>query len=141
MICDQPPKFKSFPHVRFVAWSEATEYDHVSRFDVGIMPLADNEHSRGKCAYKALQYMTCGVPVVASDVGINREWIEKPGAGLAVTEDGWTEALIAVLSDDEMRARMGARGIETIAGGFRQEDAARQYITAFRSLLGRQVES
>ena len=136
VLCDQPPKFANFPHFKFVPWSEEAEYDHVSRFDAGIMPLADNEHSRGKCAYKALQYMTCGVPVVASDVGINREWIEKPGAGLAVKENGWTEALVAVLSSAPMRERMGASGIETIRGGFRQEDAASQYVRAFRSLLG-----
>ena len=136
VLCDKQPKFANFPHVRFVPWSEATEYEHVRNFDVGIMPLADNEHSRGKCAYKALQYMTCGVPVIASDVGINREWIEKPGAGLAVKQDRWAEALIAVLSSAPMRERMGACGIEAVAGGFRQEDAAMQYVRAFRSLLG-----
>ena len=135
VLCDQPPRFANFSHVRFIPWSEATEYEHVSRFDVGIMPLADNEHSRGKCAYKALQYMTCGVPVIASDVGINREWIEKPGAGLAVKNEGWAEALIAVLASGPMRERMGACGIEAIAGGFRQGDVAMQYVRAFRSLL------
>ena len=135
VICDQAPKFASFPHVRFIPWSETTEYEYVANLDVGIMPLADNEHSRGKCAYKALQYMTCGVPVIASDVGINREWIENPCAGLVVKHEGWAEALIAVLSSGPMRERMGTRGIAAIAGGFRQEDVAAQYATAFRSLL------
>lgn len=135
VLCDQPPRFASFSHARFIPWSEATEYEHVGRFDIGIMPLADNEHSRGKCAYKALQYMTCGIPVIASDVGINREWIEKPGAGFAVKSDGWAEALVAVLSSGPMRQRMGACGIQAIGGRFRQEDVAMQYVGAFRSLL------
>jgi hypothetical protein len=136
VICNAPPAFENFRHVRFVPWSEKTEYDEISRFDVGIMPLADNEHSRGKCAYKALQYMRCGVPVVASDVGINREWIGGTGAGIVVKDDGWRDALVSVLSDAAARVRLGSAGVAAIRGGFRQEDAARQYLEAFRGLLG-----
>ena len=139
VICSRPPEFSEFRAVRFVKWSEQTEYDEIARFDVGIMPLADNEHSRGKCAYKALQYMRCGVPVIASDVGINREWIEQRGAGLAVKEDGWCEAIVAVLSDPGKRLQLGAGGVAAIRGGFRVEDVARQYVEAFEGLLGTSV--
>ena len=135
VICNAPPVFEKFRHFRFVAWSEQTEYAEIAGFDVGIMPLADNEHSRGKCAYKALQYMRCGVPVVASDVGINREWIFGTGAGVVVKDDGWRDALVSVLTDGEARERLGAAGVEAIRGGFRIEDAARQYLEAFASLL------
>jgi glycosyltransferase involved in cell wall biosynthesis len=99
------------------------------------MPLADNEHSRGKCAYKALQYMRCGVPVIASDVGVNREWIEQRGAGIVVKEDGWCDALVSVLGDAERRARIGAAGVAAIRSGFCVEDVARQYVEAYTSLL------
>jgi len=139
VICSAPPKFEKFPHFRFVEWSEQTEYVEIAGFDAGIMPLADNEHSRGKCAYKALQYMRCGVPVVASDVGINREWIAGLGAGMVVQEDGWRDALVWVLSDADARERMGHAGIAAICGGFRTEDAARQYVEAFQKLLGLSV--
>jgi glycosyltransferase involved in cell wall biosynthesis len=136
VICNKPPPFEKFRHVRFVPWSEKTEYEEIAGFDVGIMPLADNEHSRGKCAYKALQYMRCGVPVVASDVGINHDWIRGNGAGIVVKEDGWRDALVSVLSDAAMRRQMGASGVSAIRGGFRHEDVARQYVEAFRDLLG-----
>ncbi len=136
VICSEPPKFAEFRAVRFVKWSERTEYEEISRFDAGIMPLADNEHSRGKCAYLALQYMRCGVPVIASDVGVNREWIAQRGAGLVVQEDGWCEALVSVLSDERMRAQFGAAGIAAVRNGFRIEDAARQCVEAFRGLFG-----
>ena len=135
VICSAPPVFEKFRHFRFVPWSEQTEYAEIAGFDVGIMPLADNEHSRGKCAYKALQYMRCGVPVIASDVGINREWIHGNGAGLVVQEDGWRDALVSVLSDAAARERLGAAGVAAIRGGFRHEDAARQYVETFRKLL------
>jgi glycosyltransferase involved in cell wall biosynthesis len=136
VICSEPPKFSEFRAVRFGKWSEQTEYDEIARFDVGIMPLADNEHSRGKCAYKALQYMRCGVPVIASDVGINREWIAGRGAGIVVKEDGWCDAIASVLSDEKKRAQLGAGGVAAIRSGFRIEDVARQYVEAFESLLG-----
>ena len=141
VICSVPPKFEKFRHFRFVEWSEETEYAEIAGFDAGIMPLADNEHSRGKCAYKALQYMRCGVPVVASDVGINREWIAGLGAGLVVKGDGWREALVSVLSDAAARERFGAAGVAAICAGFRIEDAARQYVAAFRELLVRSAAS
>jgi len=136
VICSEPPSFAEFRAVRFVEWSEKTEYEEIAQFDVGIMPLADNEHSRGKCAYKALQYMRCGVPVIASDVGINREWIEQRGAGLVVKEDGWCDAIASVLSDTVRREQFGAGGVAAIRDGFRVEDAARKYVEAFASLRG-----
>jgi glycosyltransferase involved in cell wall biosynthesis len=135
VISERPPVFREFAHMRFIPWSAETEYAHVTQFDIGLMPLADNEHSRGKCAYKALQYMSRGVPVIASDVGINREWIEKPGAGLAVNADGWVEALITLLSSAETRAQMGRSGIDVIRGGFQIEDIANRYLRAFREVL------
>ena len=135
VICSEPPKFAEFRAVRFVKWSEQTEYEEIAKFDSGIMPLADNDHSRGKCAYKALQYMRCGVPVIASDVGVNREWIAQRGAGLVVKEDGWCDALVSVLSDAKKRAQLGAAGVAAVRNGFRIEDVARQCVEAFRGLL------
>src|SRR5690606_9194210 len=62
-----------------VPWSEDAEVDLVRGFDVGVMPLPDEPWERGKCGYKLIQYMACGLPVVASAVGVNRE-IVIPGA-------------------------------------------------------------
>lgn len=137
VISDRPPVFREFAHVRFIPWSADTEYAHVAQFDIGLMPLADNEHSRGKCAYKALQYMSRGVPVIASDVGVNREWIEQSGSGIAVREDGWTEAVARLLSDAAAREKMGRAGIATIREGFTQQVVAGGYVREFRRLLAR----
>jgi len=93
------------------AWSEATEVDDLRAFDVGVMPLRDAPFERGKCGYKLIQYMACGVPVVASPVGVNAT-IVRPGTNgfLARSEAQWCESLAALRSDATHAREMGLRG-------------------------------
>lgn len=94
-----------------VPWSEESEVDAVKSFDIGVMPLTDTPWTRGKCGYKLIQYMACGLPVVASPVGVNREIVEHGVNGfLAETDDEWRVAIEALLADESLRARMGALG-------------------------------
>jgi hypothetical protein len=94
-----------------VPWSEAEEVAAISACDIGIMPLADGVFERGKCGYKLIQYMACGLPVVASAVGANREIVRHGIDGfLAETEEEWRDALRTLAADPALRARMGAAG-------------------------------
>ena len=94
-----------------VAWSEATEAASISSLDIGIMPLVDEPFERGKCGYKLIQYMACGLPVVASPVGVNRQIVEHGVNGfLAETPAQWEEALRTLLGDAALRQRMGQAG-------------------------------
>lgn len=92
-------------------WSEATEATQIAAFDIGIMPLPDEPWERGKCGYKLIQYMACGIPVVASPVGVNVE-IVTPGlnGALAETPEQWLGALTHLADDTALRARQGAAG-------------------------------
>ncbi|OBA00460.1 glycosyltransferase family 4 protein [Halomonas sp. G11] len=93
-------------------WSEDTEVESLQQFDVGVMPLMDSPWERGKCGYKLIQYMACGVPVVASPVGVNVE-IVKPGENglLASSIEEWGHALRQLLQEEpSMRKQMGAAG-------------------------------
>lgn len=74
-------------------WSEETEVELINTFDVGIMPLPDDEWARGKCAFKLVQYMACGVPVVASRVGANIDLVTEDCGFLASTVDQWVGAI------------------------------------------------
>jgi glycosyltransferase involved in cell wall biosynthesis len=93
------------------AWSEATEAADLASLDCGLMPLRDGPFERGKCGYKLIQYMACGVPVIASPVGVNTQ-IVTPGVNgfLAASPDEWFEALQTVRSDESMAWRMGLNG-------------------------------
>ena len=93
-----------------VAWSEATEIDTINTFDAGVMPLPDDEWARGKCAFKLIQYMACGVPSVASPVGANVT-VAANGAALLADEDAeWLAALRRLRDDADLRARLSQAG-------------------------------
>jgi len=92
-------------------WSADAQRDALARMDVGLMPLPDTAWNRGKCAYKALQYMAAGVPVVADDVGIARAVVGDGAAGYTVAgEDAWVDATTALLRDLALRERLGRDG-------------------------------
>jgi len=103
---------ESFP------WTEESEIARIAAFDVGIMPLHDTPWERGKCAYKLIQVMAAGKPVIASPVGANRQVVEHGVNGfLAETPEEWTQALRA-LSDPDLRRRMGEAARRTVAAGY-----------------------
>lgn len=92
-------------------WTEESEVARIHEMDIGIMPLTDTPWSRGKCGYKLIQYMACGLPVIASPVGVNAEIVEHGVNGfLASTDAEWAEALQTLLRDPSLRARMGEEG-------------------------------
>lgn len=98
------------------SWSEETEVQSIRQFDIGIMPLQDSLWERGKCGYKLIQYMACGVPVVASPVGVNCEIVEPGKNGLlAGSLEEWDIALRSLLSSDvSIRDNMGENGRKRI---------------------------
>jgi len=100
------------------AWREDKEVEAINTFDIGIMPLLDNEFSRGKCAFKLVQYMACGVPVVASRVGANVDVIQGPCGMLVRTEEDWLNALRWLRDRPNERADMGSYARQRIEEHF-----------------------
>lgn len=94
-----------------VPWTEHTEAELLSDMDVGIMPLPDGPFERGKCGYKLIQYMACGLPVLASPVGINSDLI-MPGVNgfLPASAKDWVDAFALLLGSAETRERLGRAG-------------------------------
>ena len=106
-----------FPGVKVahLPWSLEDEVSLFNRCDIGIYPLWDDAWTRGKCGFKAIQFMACGVPVVAAAVGVNREIIQDGVNGfLAATEAEWEEKLGYLLIDPGLRKKLGRAARETI---------------------------
>jgi len=98
-----------------IPWTEQTEVASIASFDIGIMPLLDGPFERGKCGYKLIQYMACGLPVVASPVGVNRKIVEHGVNGFLVdTPKQWEQALTKLLADPDLRQRMGQAGRQKV---------------------------
>lgn len=77
-----------------VKWSEASEVEELQRLDIGIMPLFKTEWEKGKCGYKLIQYMACGLPVVATRFGANTDIVEQGKEGFLVGDDReWIAAI------------------------------------------------
>lgn len=105
------------------AWSEAAEREALGRIDIGLSPLPDDAWARGKCAYKALLYMSAGIPVLADDVGITAAAVGDGEGGLVVPAGGdrgaaWRERLGALAADAALRARLGAAARERVERGY-----------------------
>jgi len=108
--------------VRSEPWSEEREERFLAEVDIGLMPLPDNEWTRGKCAYKALQYMAAGIPVVADPVGVSAEVIGHEHGGLiAGSASDWTDSLASLARDAGTRSRLGRQGRERVAESFSVE--------------------
>ncbi|MDR1612304.1 MAG: glycosyltransferase family 4 protein [Planctomycetota bacterium] len=98
-----------------IPWELGKELEYFADFDIGVMPLADTAFTRGKCAFKMVQYMAAGLPVVASPVGANRETLVAGGQGFfAETPDEWETALETLIRDPGLRRGMGASGRERV---------------------------
>jgi len=96
-------------------WRLDTEIDDINQLDIGIMPLPDDQWTRGKCGFKGLQYMACGIPAVMSAVGVNLEIIEDGQNGyLANTDEEWFEKLSQLVESEELRQRLGQAGRQTV---------------------------
>jgi glycosyltransferase involved in cell wall biosynthesis len=116
-------------------WSPATEADELAGFDIGIMPLPDNEWTRGKCGYKLLQYFAAGVPAVASPVGVNTALLGSGERGLpARTPSEWAAGLERLAGDHETRREMGATARRFVEREFSYQRWAPELASMLRGL-------
>jgi glycosyltransferase involved in cell wall biosynthesis len=124
--------------VQVVPWSMAEEVTLFNTCDIGVYPLTDDDWSRGKCGFKAIQCMACGVPVVAAAVGVNREIIEHGvNSMLASTPQEWIDHLITLLTNSGRRRQMAIAGRQTIESRYSLRVTAPQLVAALTAALQR----
>ena len=115
VISNQPPDYQGLRALAYTPWNKQTEIADLGRLHVGLMPLVDDPWARGKCAFKALQYMALGIPALVSPVGMNTEVVQNGDNGfVCATEEEWYQAIRQLLTDPELRRRQGAAARRTI---------------------------
>jgi glycosyltransferase involved in cell wall biosynthesis len=118
-----------------VPWSEITEIEDIRHFDVGVMPLPDDSWTRGKCAFKLIQYMACGVPVVGSPVGANCDVITRDCGLLASSDQEWLKAFRFVRDNPVVADKMGNAGRSRVASVYSLESQLPVVERALRSVV------
>lgn len=114
LISNQKPDF-DIPNLNFIQWRKETEIEDLSKINIGLMPLEETIWSKGKCAFKALQYMSLEIPAVVSPVGMNKEVIQHGENGfLCDSNTEWIEILTQLIENIELRKEIGRAGRKTV---------------------------
>jgi glycosyltransferase involved in cell wall biosynthesis len=120
VIADLPPVIPELGNrIEFVPWSPEKEILELRKFSVGIMPLDDTSWSRGKCAFKLLTYMSCGLPVLGSPVGMSADVLAAAGADTGPqSESEWVDSMTRALLDSTWARTTGERGRQSVLQRF-----------------------
>lgn len=137
VVADKPPKFSILKEdqVEFIEWSPAVEVESISTMSIGLMPLVDNDWSKGKCSYKMLLYMACGLPVVVSSVGMNAEVLGYSDVGFGVKDKGeWKRSLIELIQNPRTRIAMGTNGRNVVESRFSLEVVSKSWNSVIKEV-------
>lgn len=121
--------------IQGIAWTAEDEVFQLSELDIGLMPLPEDEWTKGKCGLKGLTYMSLEIATIMSPVGVNTEIIEDGVNGfLAKTEDEWVEKISRLIEDAELRLRIGKAGRQTVLDRYSVLSQRDHYLNAFKEL-------
>lgn len=131
IISNSPPSFK-LPFLQYVEWSEECEIEELNTFDIGIMPLTDDDWAKGKCGFKALQYMALEIPALVSPVGVNAEIVEHGINGFhCQTKQEWEESIKLLLINKVMRNDMGKMGRKKVIENYSVKSNKENFLSLF----------
>jgi len=137
VLSTRTPVLPEVPVV-FRHWTPENEVEEIRAFDVGIKPMPDDEWARGKCPMKELQYLALRVPAVVSAVGGSREAVRHGDNGFLVSsEDEWMDALLRLVDDPALRARLGEAGRRTVLERYASPRSAAGFAASVRAAVER----
>ena len=135
VICSEFPDWNDV-NVERVPWSSATEAHSLAGAHIGVMPLTDDAWSRGKCAFKLLQYMAAALPCVASPVGANKEAVLDGVNGYYATDvDEWERSLEKLIVSPQLRVKLGAKGRQHVEQRYALNGYRENYLKLLRRLV------
>lgn len=132
VIADRDPALP-LQRYRFVKWRKESEISDLAAIDIGIMPMPDDAWTRGKCGFKALQYMALQIPAVISPVGVNKEIVESGVEGfLCESPDQWFGTLEHLIVDPERRKEMGSKGRQKVIESYSLDSNSANFLSLFQ---------
>jgi glycosyltransferase involved in cell wall biosynthesis len=132
IIADKVPEL-DLERVIFKPWSKESEIKDLLLSDIGIMPLPDDEWSKGKCGFKALQYMALEIPAIASPIGVNTQIIQHGQNGyLCSTEKEWLAALEQLIKNMNQRRQLGQAGRKTVVERYSVSSNTENFLSLFK---------
>ena len=121
--------------IKGIAWNKQDEIKELSTIDIGIMPLPDDEWSKGKCGLKGLQYMALGIPTIMSSVGVNKVIIKDGVNGFLASEiDEWVSKISKLIEDKDLRMKMGKAGRVTVLENYSVDSQKSNYLKYFNQI-------
>lgn len=131
VIANQQPCL-NLKSLRFLPWKIETESEDLAKIDIGVMPLPNDEWTKGKCGFKALQYMAMGIPTVASAVGVNATIVDHGVNGfLSTTPQDWIELLSRLIEDPTLRKKMGEAGRKKVITNYSVSSNTVNFLSLF----------
>ena len=131
VISNQKPGFE-LGCLEFVPWQKETEIEDLMAIDIGIMPLTDDAWSKGKCGFKALQYMALEKPALVSPVGVNTSIVEHGITGYHCNDTkDWVKHLSYLISNPLKRKEMGKKGREFIKKNYSVVSNSPNFLSLF----------
>ena len=131
VIADKDPQLP-LTNYKFIQWRKETEVNDLLNFHIGIMPLYDDDLSKGKCGFKAIQYMSIGIPAVVSPVGVNADIVDEGVNGfLCSNENDWKAKLEKLLTDPLLRTAFGHSAKEKINNKYSVQATEQKFLNLF----------
>lgn len=131
VISNKDPKFKKLNY-KYITWKKETEIEDLLLFNIGIMPLKNNVWAKGKCGFKAIQYMSLGIPAIVSDVGVNSTIvIDKTNGFVCHNNKEWEFALKTLIESVLNRKGMGIKAKQQILNFYSTKSVEKKYLSLF----------
>jgi glycosyltransferase involved in cell wall biosynthesis len=131
IICDTMPDF-DLDNMEWTPWKLVTEIKDLMKIDIGVMPLSEDDWSKGKCGFKLIQYLSLEIPALASPVGVNTNILHHGVHGYHCTSNNdWVKYLKRLIQNPILRRDMGKEGRKHIQINYSKKAHEATFLSLF----------
>jgi glycosyltransferase involved in cell wall biosynthesis len=131
IICNRRPQWEISDYT-YIDWSRNNEIDDLLKIDIGLMPLPDDPWTRGKCGFKAIQYLALGIPAVVTPLEMNRQIVDHGVNGYYCSgPEEWVKFITELANDPAKRIEFGKNGREKIIKNYSLASNLKNFLRLF----------